>query len=526
MKKIANLMLGLSAAVAFTACSSADEVTMPGAAGDVTVTVVTDDALLSRAGVTAVNGYDFKCVMQLVTDAGATVGQQAVADASAGTASFTIKAADLDAGATKALFWAEYVPTENSFPKVYNSTDLTAVSYNVTSFDMGNESVMAAADAFAGTITTLENGAKATLSRPMIQFNFRPTNPEAAAGASKLVVKYEATSGYNVLTRNCVASASQELTYTNDTFFPEMSGNWFSSLIFAPANLEKFDKEIVMTLSGSVNATLTIPADKLPMDANYIVNTSAEITVGGGDQNLDVDVTINGSFENEPKPAVFEVGAYVDAAGKPVSTKEEAIGVVFALGAINDDAIENYPDAFAGKTIKGYVVALENTTAAVQSFGDVGAVFTPNEKEYKNGLTPTANMIEKAAATQFGTSYTSWVSANSLQGDNVSGWYLPLKEQMAYWMGMIFFDSDLSVAATGSEGFIKMFTTENLYGVADPTANYMIATCTINTAGKPSGARLLATGNDASPRAFTMKQIDTGKADQKAFARPMFTVFE
>lgn len=525
MKKFANLMFGLSAAVAFTACSSADDVTMPGASGDVTVTVVTNDALISRAGVTAVNGYDFKCVMQLVSDAGTIVGQQAVADASAGTASFTIKAADLDAGATKALFWAEYVPTAGA-TKVYNTADLTAVSYNVTEFDMANADLMAAADAFAGTITTLENGAKATLSRPMIQFNFRPTNPEAAAGANKLVVKYEATSGYNVLTSNCVAASSQELTYTNAAFDPMAAGNWFSSLIFAPANLEKFDKEIVMTLSGTTNATLTIPANTLPMDANNIVNTKAEITVGGGDQNLNVDVTVNGSYDNEPKPAVFEVGAYVNAAGKPVSTKEEAVAIVYAVGALNEDVIANYPSEFAGKTIKGYAVALDNATATVQSFGTVGAVFTPNEKEYTNGITPTANMMEKAGETEFGKAYTQWTTAHALTGENVSGWYLPVKEQMAYWMGMIFFDTDLSVAATGSEGFIKMFSTENLYGEAGATSNFMIATCTINSTGKPSGARLMATGNDASPRAFTMKQIDTAKENQKAFARPMFTVFE
>lgn len=525
MKKLANLFLGIAAAAAFTACSSTEEVTAPGAAkGDVTVTVVTDAAMQSRAGIATLTGYDFQCTMQLVGDNGETIGTQAVADASAGTASFTIKAADIDAGATKAIFWAGYTATGTA-QNVYNTADLTNVTYAVTAFDMTDANLMGAADAFAGALTTLENGAQVTLSRPMIQFNFKPVNPEAAAGATALEVKYEATSGYNVLTSNCTATY-QELTYTNAAFAPEAAGNWFTSMIFAPANLTKFDKEIVMTLTGTATQTLTIPAGTLPMDANYIVNTTAEITAAE-DQDLNVNVSINDYFENEPKPAVFELGAYLNAAGEPVNTAEEAVAVVFYVGAMDGDVIANYPAEFAGKTIKGYAIAKENTSTSGLSFGLAADVnFESNETSgYTNGTQATAAFVTACNGNEFITSYNTWTTANAMTGSNTTAWYLPLKAQLRIFYNTIYCcdDADGSATPTDADVLGKLFSTENIWGTADPTANVMVSTSTVNAQNKPSGARLLFAGDHNH---FTMKQIDTAKDNQKALCRPMITIFE
>ncbi|MDE6125447.1 MAG: hypothetical protein K2G30_00675, partial [Muribaculaceae bacterium] len=255
MKNFSKILFGFGAAAAMTACAS-EEVANPAATTDVTVTVATEAGIASRALAT-IDGYELTCVMQLLDDDGATVGTQASAPATAGKASFVIKAADIDAGASTALFWAEYVPTASG-SKVYDSADLTNISYAVTDFDMADANLVAAADAFSGTITTLTNGASVTLTRPMIQFNFAPTNPEAAEGATSLKVEYAAPSAYNVLTGNCDAASSQALVYNNASFQPTAKGNWFSSLIFAPANMSKFDGEIKMTLGGGVSKTLTI----------------------------------------------------------------------------------------------------------------------------------------------------------------------------------------------------------------------------------------------------------------------------
>ena len=524
MKKLSNIMLGLTAAMAFTACSSTDEVNVPGATQDVTVTVVTDDALVSRAGVATVEGYELKCVMQLVGDNGATVGTQAVSDAAAGSATFTIKAADIDAGATKALFWAEYVPTAGA-KKVYNSSDLTAISYAVTEFDATDAALMAAADAFAGSITTLENGASATLTRPLIKFNFTPTNPEAAASANKLTVKYSATSGYNVLTRNCVTAASQDVTYTNAAFNPAAEGAWFSSFIFAPANLEKFDQPIVMTLEGAGTQTLTIPANTLPMDANFIVNTTAEISDTPGNQDLDVNVSINGSFENEPKPATFEVGSYVNAAGEPVSTAAEAVGVVFKVGAIDGDDASLYPAEFAGKTIKGYVVALENTIKGRQVLNSATIAALPVADDIING---TQNMATFENNSVISTSncfviFNEWVAAHALTGSNHTAWYIPAQPQMQAWFSMLMPTTPLKGDAfgpTGTEAFRALFPEDTLFD-RTPIQNCMYVTTSVNSNGNVMGTSLAA-----ATLSVSFSQIDVQTKTQSVLCRPMFTVFE
>ena len=262
MKKISKFILGLCAVMAITSCSD-NGASGPAVSTDIMVTVTACDNIDSRA-IATIEGYELNCVMQLVNDAGAMVGTQTVKPASGGVVSFTIKAADIDEGASKALFWAEYVPTSGN-QKVYNSADLTNITYNVTTFT--NAAQIAASDAFAGAITTLTNGASVTLTRPMIQFNFTPNNPEIAQASTSLAVSYTAPSGYNVLTGNCTIASVQALNFANQEFsynaYP-----WFTSYIFAPSNMSKLDQPITMTLSGGFEKEFVIKADEIPSNCS------------------------------------------------------------------------------------------------------------------------------------------------------------------------------------------------------------------------------------------------------------------
>ncbi len=527
MKNFSKILFGFGAAFAMTACAS-EEVANPAATTDIAVSVATESGIASRALAT-VDGYELKCVMQLLDDNGATVGTQATASAAAGKASFVIKAADLDAGASKALFWAEYVPTATG-SKVYNSADLTNISYNVTEFNMADANLMAAADAFAGTITTLTNGASATLTRPMIQFNFAPTNPEAAAGATTLKVAYTAPSAYNVLTGNCEAASAQALTYDNASFDPAAKGAWFSSFIFAPANMSKFDQPITMTIGGGVSKTLTIEAGTLPLDANYIVNAKAELTNGGGDETLDLDVNvgIDGDFENEPKPAVFEVGSYVDAAGNATNDKTAAVGIVYHMGAFEGDVIENYPAKYAGKTIKGYAVAIENVANKRLSCGAeaYGNVFESNEKTTTNGTQTTPYMLQKLAGSAIIDAYNTWTAAHALSTENVTDWYIPTKEHLLNFIGMVFPTGSAAepIAPTGSEAFRALFPEDSMI---DEMKTVMYVSSTVNTSAEPDYSQVrinIADGKVTFAGAAALGLVKS--ANRPALCRAMFTVFE
>lgn len=526
MKKLSNLFMALAAAAALGSCS--DEAANPTAVSDITVTVNTGDLAVSRAALPTVEGYELKCVMQLLDDTGATVGAQAVSETQAGAASFVIKAADIDAGASKAIFWAEYVPTAGG-AKVYDSSDLTNISYATTAFDMSDAALLAAADAFAGSITTLTNGASATLTRPMIQFNFSATNAADAAGATSLAVTYQTTSGYNVLTGNC-SDAYQEVSYTNAAFEPTKKGPWFTSLIIAPANLSKFDKEITMTVDGEKNGTFNVPAGTLPMDPNYIVNTTAEVTLNGNDTptDLNVSVSIDGDFVNGPKPAVFAMGAYIGADGKPVSTADEAVAVVFHVGALPGDAADLYPAEYAGKTIKGYAIAMENITKARAQFNAeyITDGFAPAE-DIVNGTQNEATIFAGIGESAFVTAWNNWTAAHALTtaGTTTTAWYLPARNQMEAFFSLLYPTSGLNGqliegTPSGSDAFRAMFPDNTIYD-RDPLSSCMYATCSVNASGNVQGCSM-----QINPCSVRFAQIDVKTKTQSVLGRAMFTIFE
>ncbi|MCM1035864.1 MAG: hypothetical protein NC406_00885 [Bacteroides sp.] len=528
MKKYTNILLGLAGALAFTACSSADDAPeMAPATGDVTVSVVTGDALTSRA-LGTVEGYKLQCVMQLLDKDGKTVGTQAIEDAAAGTARFTIKRADINAGATNAAFWAEYVPTAGG-AKVYDSSDLTKIGYQTTAFDLADANLMKAADAFAGKLTSIEANNTVTLARPVSQVNFTPENPAVVAGATKLVVKYDATSAYNVATSNCATDAAgyQALTLTNASF-DATATPWFSTFIIMPANLAKYDKAIDMTVTTAAgDRNFQIKANEIPADPNYIVNVKGELSE---QQDAVVDVTINGDYINEPepeKPAEFKVGAFVKADGTATANKADAVAVVFATEAIGADVPANYPAAFQGKTIKGYAIALENTTAAPKNLCAAAGTLTglTENKDITNGTQYTADLF-----TAFGSSsplveaYNTWVAAHALTGANVTEWYVGTAVQLEVWGQLIaattlFTDGSKTVGPTGTPEFIALFPKESLVDGTKTNRKYL--SCSINNGGRPSGIDI-----NVSATPYVAKFSQFGSDTNPAFVRPMMTIFE
>ncbi len=539
MKTLHTIMLGLMAgALGLAGCASDADVAAPGAAGDITLSVTTEDAAASRA-LAVVDGYEFKFVMQLLDRSGATVGTQSVVDGSTGTADFTIKAADIDAGASRALFWAEYVPTAGA-QKVYDSGDLRSVRYAASSYDLSDASLVAAADAFAGSLTTLSQGASVSLARPLAKVSFAPTNPDKVSGATVLTVKYAATSGYDVLTGNVAADSRQELTLTNAAFNPA-ANPWYTVLMIAPANLATFDGPVTMELTGGVAKSYTIPAGKIPMDANFMYNLTA--TLGDG-ADLDPDINGEGGGDtptpgpDEPgKPGAIALGSYVDATGAPVADKSQAVGIVVALDGIGSDKPANYPAALQGKTIVAYAIALENTSPVSLLLGT--QKFVTNDGQYSNGTQCTDLFIKTCADSPWAKSYTEWVAAHPLSGDKVSAWYIPTKDQINAWLTQLYDDTTKAaqtVPASGTPEFKALFPQIEVFGVEDgkyTAADYspaiMVASSTVNKNGYPSGGRFL-TSLTGICTTYQMKQVnnvgDAENAPVPALCRPMFTIFK
>lgn len=513
MKKFSSAIPVAVLALSMASCSSTDEPAI-GAASDITIGVSAPVASISRAALELPEGYTMHCILQLLDENNEAVGEQknAVIDATTGTGTFTITATDQEAG-VKALFWAEYI--DASGKSVYNTSDLKAISYSTTAFDLSNADAMAATDAFCGKLDALRNGENVTLSRPFANINFVPSNPDKVAAAKKMTVTYTAPAAYNIF--NGTADQTAELTFTNSSF-DAAATPWFSTFVFAPVDKTALDSEIVIALSEGLTQTVTVENGKVPLNQNFRINIGATI----GDVELS-DITIGVGIDpeyNKPEAPKFEIGAYVNAAGEAVATADEAAGIVFYVGALADDAIANYDAKFADKTIKGYAVALQNTAAGRQNLNPElvpGLAATT----WVNGSEGTAPFLSAFEGSAFATNFTEWKESHAVSGDNITEWYIPALKQLTTWLYMLY-PTNTGDPATGTEAFKALFPQDEIFD-RTPIATVNYVSCTINSNGNISCVRMNAgdTPNAQAAQITTATQIN-----QSALCRPMITIFE
>lgn len=413
-------------AVLFAACGQEEIVSDNGQSvkGDIRISVQAPVAPATRAGVTVPEGYTMQCIMQLLDKDNATVGEQQTqsVDASTGTASFTIAAASLDE-ATQALFWAEYVPASGE--KVYDTADLKAIGYKTTEFDMSNAALMAACDAFCGKQTALADGASVTLTRPFAKVSVTPSNPDAVSGTG-ITVSYTAPSGFSVLD-GTTSGAGTNVTYTDSSFAPAANEAWFSNFIFAPETATNFEQPITMTVG---NTAITIPAGKLPLDANMEVD--ATFTIEGTEAK---DITVNVQINPEYEKLELAVGSYINAKGEVVANAENAVAIVYALAGKTDNS-----DYGEGKKAKAYAIALAPVTGRA-AINDITAYGLETTADDYSGYTYDAALKEKLGDVTNDDSklFYAYYSATlpTLTGENLSTWYIPSKLQLADAMNVL-----------------------------------------------------------------------------------------
>lgn len=515
MKKNLFYSLMTLCAVLFTSCGQEEIVSDNGNEIKAPVTIAVQAPVnnpLSRAGVTIPDGYTMQCIMQLLDAEGNTVGAQDTKQVNDGKVSFTISV-DEQKDAAKALFWAEYVPTTGN--KVYDTADLRAVGYNTASFDMTDAALMAACDAFCGKLETIGN-ASVTLKRPFANISVQPKNPAVAASATKLEVKYDALSGYDILEGKC--SATAPVTYTN-AGFNAASGAWISNFFFAPTDVTKFAGEVTMTLSGGYDKVITIPTNTLPLDVNMQIMAKFEI----GDGKFDIEVGVDPDYE----ALEMKVGSYINAEGKVVRDAADAVGIVFAMEAIGSDVPANYPAALQEKTIAGYAVAIENAATGRQALNiDKLETLVETEKAVTNGTQTTDALFTGIGDVTFKTTYEKWVGEHTLNSENLSAWYIPTLVQLSAFMNTLFTMKD--IPATGSDDFRSMsefgFVNGKMFD-RDVIATVNYASSTINNQGNISGVRINVV--DGAVTNAQEAGIDVkGKTNQQALCRPMITIFK
>ncbi|MDE6267689.1 MAG: hypothetical protein K2M04_01250 [Muribaculaceae bacterium] len=487
---------------------------------DIEVSVRTNQPASRAAnGVESIEGYEMKCIMQLIDENNAIVGSQKTLSVVDGTATFTITGKEQEDGAVQALFWAEYVPTAEGAQKTYNTEDLLNVRYAIKQFDLSNENSIAACDAFAGKLITFQGNSSVELVRPFTKISFTPNNPEMAEGCTNLNVSYSTPTGYSVLSGTTKSTVA--LVYENTSFAPT-AGAWFTSYIFGTQSSSYLKQPITIKATGAKELTYTIPANKVPTDANFQINLEAELGAAPM-QDLDVTITIDGIYENDPnKPIEMEVGSFVDASGNVVASKDDAVAVIFAMGAQNGDDLSYYPSEFAGKTIKGYAVALSNITSGRKSFGS-GTITDLEKETAPNGSMLTLMNNQDVKISDIGVAWADWSAKNKTTGENVTAWYVPSLPQLETWFGLIG-TSHTGDAATGTTSFKALFPQDNLFD-RNPIATVNYVSSSVNESGNVSGVRLNVADSKWVDWQSSGINVST-QNNQSGLVRPMFTIFE
>lgn len=451
-----NRLLTLPFFMLLLSCSS-DWDTQP-QSNDFVITVNASSAATSRADESAevpvIDGYEFKCIMQLLNEAGGTVGSQSVVSMSSGSASFTITGENIDNGAVKAIFWAEYQPTAGG-GKVYETSDLKNITYRSTTFDLATANSTAVFEAFAGKLGKIEKGASVTLKRPVSKIVFSPKNRENVSDANSIEIKYVTASGYNVLDET--SSGTSEITLNKGSFDPQAEGAWFTTFMLCPANQSNAAGDITINLSGDngYSRAITIPAKSIPADPNHIYNITADITHGDISISVSVDSSwaandANGGGDESPDPGKqdpepdpnpgddtgeetkgdtnYVLGSLIDANGYVTTDQTKAVAVYFIDGAFEEDVIGKYQE-YAGKSIKGYAVAIKNIsdTPLLATLNSSTSIVSGGY-----GYTNTDKLLSYLSGSPFESAFKVWRENNKINNPNITDWYIPSWVQKPY----------------------------------------------------------------------------------------------
>ena len=546
----------------FVASCSQDEIVSVNQPGDgvMRLSVKVPAATPNTRAVIPVEGYTMRCVMEIldaennrltISNADGEIGVQysVNVEMSNGSANFEFVKPE---GASKYLFWADYVGGKENISMYETNNGLQNITYarNKNS-ELFNNLAM---DAFCANVTEENIANTVTLKRPLTRIAVRASDVAELGieGLNLITPQMRSGQGFDVNTGAVSEAANLRTTETEGVLeaIPALTeGDFvFFCYVFPAIETETSASTIKFTSESDTEGhALQIPVAAMQtMNDNTSYNLINDEELGGGDEDpttTTVKVEIDNGYAdgtipgtgNEPLP--MEVGSYINAEGEVVADAADAVGIVFYLGAMGNDVPGNYPVSLGipdeGATtratgdIKGYAVALENVATSRQQLNAeaIPEGFTPTESTLTNGTQAMDAFNTNFAGSAFLTSYNNWVAANPVSGDKISEWYIPTLSQLQSFMGMLFTIGDTQ--ATGSEEFRGMDEFALINGVMfdrDPIATVYYVSSSVNTSGNPSGIRINVTDgviNNASAAGLNVVE-----SVQSALCRPMITIFE
>ena len=460
----------------FAACSQED-VLSPSNGGEETVSVsaqLPGSIANTRALPGAAADHQLRCILEVwdKADNGQLITriEKLASEATDGKLSFAFTVPT--ATNYQCLLWADFVATDAGTSttgdgntlytdKYYTTTNLKAIDFKATDAALFNN---VSTDAFCGVVD--KNGTTSTLSvtlkRPFTKVTLKD-NSDYINDCASWGVEYNTPSGYNIATG--LTTATKPVKATGLT---SADKTWFSTFIFASADKNKLDQDIKMEIVKTDNTTetKTIKAGQISLDSNVENNADANFAA---ESNVLIDVNIDGEY---PDPNAPKIGYFVNKDGSCTAAynAENAIGIVFAVGAKGDDTAANYGNGFTGKTIYGYAMALTSVTRSYLGEGSTDANTppvlisngtTPYEENDYNGYTYSAALLTSVSSITNSVlfkGYDTWKEKNTFDNSNLSSWYIPSGTQTKDICCMLFGLQDEQTSSKNND-FIAAYET-------------------------------------------------------------------
>lgn len=397
---------------------------------------------------------------------------------------------------------------------------------------------------------------KLKLGRPFAKLTVKEKDVEKFAELKKLRVIYEIPRSFDV---SAGEPADEMMDAVLEKEFGEEddSGVLFSNYIFAPSS--PGGKALgTMTFSFATKSKLACEVAA----GSVVIRRNEKVTASG-------NLIAEGMVEPDPEPDRDPlVGDYFFTDGTwsaelTEENKDKCVGIVYAVGLQRGDNIDNYGLDAAGKTILGYVMALNNiNTSSMELINNVHSVsgrpylyrhdvktktvekgiefFEPVSPDKTNftGYTKTCQLLSSSQFTSHSNDWsypvlqvlTVWRAKNAPVVKNASEWYIPSIAQIYAAAGGCYGVESVSgypavgkIAALNtafnaaiSKGIAEAFTT-------NASAGYFVYTSCINsqaaTGPGPCFVQINRDGTSIKPKEYDAKGA-------QGVVRPMLTIIK
>lgn len=504
------------------------------------------DIAVTRAQIAVPADYKLRCIIEVWTKSTSPTlkyrQEVAVAGGELPTFDFGLRPGDYSC-----LMWADFIKKDADTSEVtsgdvtythfedtfYDTSDLHAVSIKEGATDHVFDTDLC--DGFYATLDIKKNATAVQqtmkMKRPFAKLIMKENDVDKFASLNGMTVECQLPKTFSVATGE---PTTEMVTAMYDKTFQPGNNTQilFTSYVFVPSSGLSMGNFILSFDTDAGKSRCEIPAESIKLKRNQQLVAAGKLMEGG-------------TVEPEPEPEPSEdpqIGDYffIDGTWSSELTdenKDDCVGIVYATGILKGDNISLYGETAKGKSIKGYVMALNNTDIFIDDFPVENEQYIlSNSRPYfykqnddMSGRDENVAILSKATADPNWTTYDGYVVTERILSDksfvgsssslnypvlyifqkwkketvkptNASDWYIPSSGQLLEAAGVCYgftpnsgkpYPNDASQTIDKNIAFNTAFNDAIEAGIANYFANsnsangYHVYTSTLNRDAMP-----------------------------------------